>query len=134
MENFSRHTIGQRLPLLQSPEAGTSASLEAPSVESFKAVLDVTATALEPERFPAASTAVVTALATRFACDRVSLGLATRRRIRVRALSHSVEFNLKTDLLGTITSAMDEALDQQQSIVVPRMPGSPTQIIERMRS
>ena len=68
MERFSRHTIGRRSPLLDSsPDAGTSASTQGIPVESFKAVLEVTATALEPERFTAASMAVVTALAGRFA-------------------------------------------------------------------
>ncbi|HSE36058.1 MAG TPA: HlyD family efflux transporter periplasmic adaptor subunit, partial [Blastocatellia bacterium] len=86
------------------------------------------ATALEAPRFTGAMSAVVTDLATRFACDRVSLGIATRRRLRVRALSHSVELNDKTDLVKAITSAMDEALDQQQSVVVPRLPHSPGQI------
>ena len=129
MERFSRHTIGRRSPLLDSsPDAGTSAFTQGIPVESFKAVLEVTATALEPERFTAASMAVVTALAARFACDRVSLGLAPHGRLRVQALSHSVELNRKSSLVAAIASAMEETLDQQQSIVIPCLPNSPVQI------
>ena len=116
----SEHTARQPGPLLQSPESGASIDTPALPAESLKAVVDITATALEPQRFTAAMSAVVTTLATRFACDRVSLGVAINRRIRVRALSHSVEFNDKTDLIKAITSAMHETLDQQQTVVVPR--------------
>jgi hypothetical protein len=115
----SEHTGRQPGPLLQLPENGGSVQTPALPVESLKAVVDITATALEPQRFTEAMSAVVTTLAARFACDRVTLGVATRRRIRVRALSHSVEFNDKADLVKVITSAMHEALDQEQTVVVP---------------
>lgn len=81
-----------------STEGSASADPHSLPLESFKAVLDMTALALEPERFTDAGSAVVTALASRLACDRVSLGMASRNRVRVRALSHNAEFNHKTDL------------------------------------
>jgi multidrug resistance efflux pump len=98
--------------------------------DTLKAVLDLTATALEPERFSASATALVTNLATRLACDRVSLGIMQRGRLEVRALSHNARFNQKTDLLQTIESAMEEAMDQQATIVLPRPPGAVTQITQ----
>ena len=98
--------------------------------DTLKAVLDLTATALEPERFSASATALVTNLATRLACDRVSLGIVRRGRLEVRALSHNARFNQKTDLMQTIESAMEEALDQQVTIVLPHAPGAATQITQ----
>jgi multidrug resistance efflux pump len=96
----------------------------------LKAVLDLTATALEPERFSASATALVTNLATRLACDRVSLGIVQRGRLQVRALSHNARFNQKTDLLQAIESAMEEALDQQATIILPHPPGGVTRITQ----
>ena len=98
--------------------------------DTLKAVLDLTATALEPERFSASATALVTNLATRLACDRVSLGIVRRGRLEVRALSHNARFNQKTDLMQAIESAMEEALDQQATIVLPHAPGAATQITQ----
>ncbi|WP_447599133.1 HlyD family efflux transporter periplasmic adaptor subunit [Nitrospira sp. Nam80] len=129
MVHSSEHTGRQPILLHQSAsESAISAEVPALPIESLKAVLDVTATALEPPRFTAAMSAVVTTLAARFGCDRVSLGIIARRRLHVRALSHSVEFSGKTDLIKAITSAMDEARDQQQSVIVPRLPDSRGQI------
>src|SRR5918994_1667988 len=107
------------------PEAVASQGLTGAAIvrtlpaDTLKAVLDLTATALEPERFSASATALVTDLATRLACDRVSLGIVRRGRLEVRALSHNARFNQKTDLLQMIESAMEEALDQQATIVLP---------------
>jgi RND family efflux transporter MFP subunit len=98
--------------------------------DTLKAVLDVTATALEPERFSASATALVTNLATRLACDRVSLGIVRRGRLQVRALSHNARFNQKTDLLQAIESAMEEALDQQATIVLPHPVDGVTRITQ----
>ena len=98
--------------------------------DTLKAVLDLTATALEPERFSASATALVTNLATRLACDRVSLGILHRGRLQVRALSHSARFSHKTDLLQAIESAMEEALDQQATIVLPQPERAVTRITQ----
>ncbi|MBV6469838.1 MAG: hypothetical protein NBKEAIPA_01745 [Nitrospirae bacterium] len=110
-----------------STEGSASADPHSLPLESFKAVLDMTALALEPERFTDAGSAVVTALASRLACDRVSLGMASRNRVRVRALSHNAEFNHKTDLLSAITASMEEAWDQQHTVLLPAPAGWPSQ-------
>jgi len=125
MTDCPKHTVGEGPPVLSPlpPESETSPDIHSLSLESLKAVLDMTALALEPERFTGSTSAVVTALASRLACDRVSLGVVTRDRIRVHALSHSAQFNLKTDLLNAITASMEEVVDQQQTVLVPAPPG-----------
>ena len=129
MTDFSKHTIGEGSPaLLHSfSEDRTAADIHPLPLESLRAVLDMTALALEPERFTGAVSAVVTALASRLACDRVSLGIATRNQLRVQALSHSAQFDHKTELLNTITASMEEALDQQRTILLPSPAGWPAQ-------
>ena len=44
---------------------------------------------MEQERFQPAAMALVTQVATKLDCDRVSLGFEDRKKLRVKALSHS---------------------------------------------
>jgi RND family efflux transporter MFP subunit len=87
--------------------------------DSLGMVLELVSTAVEQERFQAAATAVVTELATRLKLERVSLGFIHGKHIKVRALSHSARFEGRQSLLRQIGAAMDEALDQESTIVYP---------------
>ena len=103
--------------------------LEPGSVEASKQrlqlVLDLVASA---EKFYGAATAFVTGLATRLACDRVSLGFLKGGRMRVRAVSHSAHFGKQTNLVRAIGAAMDEALDQHATVVYPSRPGGEARV------
>jgi multidrug resistance efflux pump len=91
--------------------------------DRLKTTVSSLATLLSQERFHGAAVALVTGLATRFGCDRVSIGFLRRGRIKVEAVSHSAQFGKDTNLLRAIAVAMEEALDQQASIVFPAAPG-----------
>jgi biotin carboxyl carrier protein len=107
------------LPLLLRAEPGTSA-------DQASAVLNLVALCLEHERFRAAATAVATELATRVACERVSIGFVRGTRIALAALSHSARFDERSPLAQAIEAAMDEAADQADAIVHPSdAPGPP---------
>ena len=95
----------------------------------LQTVLDLAATPASHERFAGAAMAFVTALATRLQCDRVSLGFVRGGRAHVWAVSHSAQIGKQTNLIRAIGSAMDEALDQQGTIVYPALPHSPAQVI-----
>jgi RND family efflux transporter MFP subunit len=82
-------------------------------------VMELVSTAVEQDRFQAAATAVVTELATRLKLERVSLGFIHGKHIKVKALSHSARFEGRQSLLRQIGAAMDEALDQESTIVYP---------------
>ncbi len=109
-----------------------TARLEPASVEAAKQrlqiVLDLLTDALGHERFYGAATAFVTALASRLACDRVSLGFFRGARMRVRAVSHSADFGKQTNLVRAIGAAMDEALDQGATVVFPAQPGGEVRV------
>jgi multidrug resistance efflux pump len=96
--------------------------------ERLKTLLEIVTSPLGHERFYSASTAFVTALATRLDCDRVSLGFLAGGRARVRAVSHSAQFGKKTNLVQAIAAAMDEATDQHATIVVPPPPGAAARV------
>ncbi len=82
-------------------------------------VLELVGTAVEQDRFQAAATGVVTELATRLKLERVSLGFIHGKHVKVKALSHSARFEGRQSLLRQIGAAMDEALDQESTIVYP---------------
>jgi RND family efflux transporter MFP subunit len=87
--------------------------------ERLQKVLDLLVSVVEQERFQPAAMALVTQMATKLECDRVSLGFGDRKKLRVKALSHSAEFGKQMNLVRAIGSAMDEAVDQQAAIVYP---------------
>jgi RND family efflux transporter MFP subunit len=82
-------------------------------------VLEIVGAAVEQDHFHAAASAVVTELATRLKCERVSLGFLHGRHIKVKVLSHSARFEGKQSLMRQIGAAMDETLDQESTIIYP---------------
>jgi multidrug resistance efflux pump len=94
----------------------------------LQGVLDLLATAVSQDRFDAAASAFVTALATRLDCDRVSVGFLRRNRSHVRGISHSAQFKKQANLVRAIASAMDETLDQQAVVVHPPRADEPPRV------
>ena len=92
--------------------------------DKLQTVLEVVASAAAHDRFVAAGTALATDLATRLACDRVSIGFMHAGQIRIDAVSHSAQFKERTNLMRAIATAMDEAVDQNTTVAVPPTPGS----------
>jgi RND family efflux transporter MFP subunit len=104
------------LELLFSREA---IAAEKDTRERIQAALDMVAMSVGHDRFYASAMALVTALATSLSCDRVSIGFVKRGRTRVTAVSHSAEFKEQTNVIRGLAEAMDEAIDQRESIVYP---------------
>jgi RND family efflux transporter MFP subunit len=82
-------------------------------------VVELVAAALDHDHFQAAATAAVNEIATRFSCERASVGFVAGRHVRVRALSHSAQFGKKTNIIRDIAAAMDEAVEQGENLVYP---------------
>jgi RND family efflux transporter MFP subunit len=97
--------------------------------ERVVTVLELVASGLEQTGFCAAATAIATELATRLACERVSIGFERGGQMRVEALSHSATFDERASLIRDLGSAMDEASDQDTTIVHPPPPGSAPRIV-----
>ena len=92
----------------------------------LKMALDLVATLLEHPRFSEAATAFTTQLATELGCDRVCLGLLGASRVRIRAVSHSPQFERRANLMRAVEEAMEEAIDQGERVVYPNAPsGAP---------
>ncbi|MCH7943272.1 MAG: HlyD family efflux transporter periplasmic adaptor subunit [Proteobacteria bacterium] len=95
------------------------ASSEEALSHRISTALDLVATALEEDKFQAATSALVTDLATRLGCDRVSIGVARRGHSTVVAMSHAAQFGKRMNLTRAIAQAMDEACDQEATVFYP---------------
>jgi multidrug resistance efflux pump len=91
-------------------------------------VLELIATSLHYDRFQSAATAVATELAGILKCERVSIGFMKGQHVAVRALSHSASFGKKANVVRAIEAAMDEANDQQATVVYPPGGNGPLQV------
>ncbi|MEW6079750.1 MAG: HlyD family efflux transporter periplasmic adaptor subunit [Thermodesulfobacteriota bacterium] len=89
------------------------------ALDRLKAAVDILAGVLVEKHFDGAAMAFVTSLATRLACDRVSLGLMKKKFAHVEAVSHSAVVGRKMNLLRAIGAAMDEAVAQRAEILYP---------------
>ena len=85
----------------------------------LKLALDVVASLLEQPRFDDSATAFTTELAARLGCDRVTLGILQGMRVRICAVSHSPQFERRANLMRAIESAMEESIDQVETVVYP---------------
>lgn len=81
--------------------------------------------AASEQEFHAACQASVTDLATRFDCDRVSIGFRRFRRSRVQAISHTAEFTRRMTLIRLLGQTMDEAVDQRSVTLHPQPDDEP---------
>jgi hypothetical protein len=87
--------------------------------DKLQTVLEVVAAAAAHDRYVAAATALATDLATRLKCDRASIGFLHGGHIRLDAVSHSAQFKERTNLMRAVAAAMDEAVDQGATVVLP---------------
>ena len=112
----SLHWGAAWLELLFSRESITA---EIAARKRIQSALELVSSTLGHERLYAGAMAFATALATTLQCERVSIGFVRRGRTRVFAMSHSAEFKEQTNLIRSISEAMDEAVDQRGTIVYP---------------
>lgn len=89
----------------------------------LQGVLELVAVAGSRECFDDAATGLVTELARRLDCERVSLGFLRRGRVKVDALSHSARLQRETNLVRAVAAAMEEAIDQNLTVAEPPVAG-----------
>lgn len=87
--------------------------------QKFAAALDLTVLVNNEKRFLAATLALCNGLATRFHCDRVSIGWLERGYIRVRSISRTEKFDKNMSAVQALETAMEEAFDQDDEIIFP---------------
>ncbi len=99
-----------------------------PPSDRLITVLETIATSIHHQRFQEAVTAVATELASRLGCERVCVGFLKGKHSEVKGVSHSATFGKKANLIRAIEAVMDEAIDQQATIVYPMEGEGPLQV------
>jgi RND family efflux transporter MFP subunit len=87
--------------------------------QRLKLALGLIATLLEHPGLDQACAAFTTELAARLGCDRAALGVFRGRRVKIRAVSHSAQFERRANLMRAVAEAMEEAIDQGETVVFP---------------
>jgi len=95
-------------------------------VEKFAGVLDLNVPVNEATRFLSAALAFCNGVATRFRCDRASLGWIEGGYIKLRAMSRTEQFNRQMAAAQALEVAMEECVDQGEEILWPPSEGMTT--------
>ncbi len=99
---------------------GSHAAIQArQDVERFAAVLDLLVLVNAETRFRSAALAFCNALATRFHCQRVSLGWLEGGFVRLKTISRTERFDKHMSAVKAIEVVMEEALDQDDEVLWP---------------
>jgi len=80
---------------------------------------EILAAVNEHDRFAGAAMAICNEVASRWQCDRVSLGFLKGRYVQLKALSNTEKFSRKMKLVQDIESTMEECLDQDVEVIHP---------------
>jgi multidrug resistance efflux pump len=100
-------------------QAGQTARQSASDVEKFAAVLDLLVPVNDADRFLSAALAFCNGIATRFGCDRASLGWLEGGSIHLKAISRTEQFDRRMAAAQALESVMEECLDQDEEILWP---------------
>jgi biotin carboxyl carrier protein len=95
-------------------------------VGKFAEALDLMVLLNAERRYMAAAMTFCNEIASRYRCDRVSLGWLKGAYVRIQAISHMEKFEKKMDVVQSLETAMEEAFDQDEEIMWPRPEGSHT--------
>jgi hypothetical protein len=100
-------------------QANLTVSQAKADVEKLSGALDLALSVTTGTRFLATALALCNGLATRFNCDRVSLGWHERGYVRLKAVSRTENFERRMVAAQAMETAMEEALDQDEEVVWP---------------
>jgi multidrug resistance efflux pump len=95
-------------------------------VEKFAAVLDLNVPVNDAVHFLPAALAFCNGIATRFRCDRASLGWLEGGYVRLRAMSRTEQFDRQMAAAQLLETAMEECVDQDEEILWPPPEGVTT--------
>ena len=95
-------------------------------VEKFAAVLDLNVPVNDATQFLSAALAFCNGVATRFRCDRASLGWLEGGYIKLRAMSRTEQFDRQMAAAQALEVAMEECVDQDEEILWPPPEGVTT--------
>lgn len=114
-----RNQLELSLRLLGAGEARLAGNRHLEGLQRLKQAIETLSAVNSQERFSGAAVTICNELASRWRCERVSLGMLKGRYVQVRAMSHTEDFSRKMKIVDNIEAAMEECIDQDIEIVSP---------------
>jgi len=115
--------IQQRLELsvslLSLYEMRVALQRRAVDMQRLRVAMETLSAVNESGRFTGAAMALCNEIASRWDCDRVSMGFHEGRYVELKAMSHTEKFSRKMKLVQNIESAMEDCLDQDIEVLHP---------------
>ena len=120
----SREKLELTISLLGLYEMRLTLQRRTADMQRLRAAMEVLATLNDLGRFRGMAMAFCNELASRWECERVSLGFLKGRYVRLAALSHTEKFSRKMKIAQDIEAAMEECLDQDVEVIFPAAPSA----------
>jgi hypothetical protein len=95
-------------------------SSDKPQDSFYTTVVRLAVNCLQQDSVNKAFTVLISELTRKFDCERVAVGEVKNHHSQVIAFSNSAKFDNKSNLIRTISAAMDEAIDQDRITVYPK--------------
>lgn len=92
--------------------------------QNAESVLKATAIALSQSQSSAATMAVTSELASMLQCERVTIGFIENHDVHVHAISNSAHDETRQNVVKCIEAAMQEAIEQHETLMFPPEPNS----------
>ncbi len=92
-----------------------------------QAVLQLATTVATAEGFDSAAMNLCNELATRTGATRVAIGWVVGHKIKLKAMSHTEQFDKKQELAVLIIAAMEECVDQEELVQYDPHPAAPVE-------
>ncbi len=133
MKDFTEAAASEALVRLQlaadvpaAYQANLAARQTRHDVEKFAAVLDLNVPVNQATHFLPAALAFCNGIATRFRCDRASLGWLEGGYVRLRTMSRTEQFDRQMAAAQSLEKVMEECVDQDEEILWPAPEGMTT--------
>ncbi len=125
----SRNRLELTVALMSLYEMRLAMQQREGNLRRLRMAMETLASVNEQQRFAGAAMVLCNETASRWHCDRVSLGFLRGRYVQLRAMSHTEKFSRKMKLVQDVEAAMEESLDQDLEIVFP--PGDEAMYVNR---
>lgn len=125
-------TVRERVQLLSTllnlSETRLSHLERQKDLERLRHAMETLAVINRQNRFKGAAMALCNEVASRWQCERASIGFLKGRYVQLKAMSHAEDFSRKMKIVRDIESVMEECLDQNVEILSPAPPEGITYI------
>jgi len=115
----ARERLELSISLLSLYEMRLAMQRRSVDLRRLRVAMDTLSAVNETDKFAGSGMALCNELASRWQCERVSLGFLKGRYVHLKALSHTEKFSRKMVLVQALEAAMEECLDQDVEVVHP---------------